>query len=255
MNIERGYRRKFPHCLGATDGKHIVIENPPHSGTEYFNYKKTFSIVLLALVDANYKFIFADIGCQGRISDGGVFNNSLLWQKICNNEVDFPTPNPLPGSDINVPYVFIGDGAFALSTHVMKPYPGEHNIGSPKRIFNQCLSRARVVVENTFGVISSVFRIFRRPIDLDPSVVSEITMTCILIHNYLRKNSSDRYSPPGTFDFIDRNGNLITPGSWRRNESEYNAIQHLPNIPRRSPTQAQQIREEFTSYFCRMRQN
>ncbi|XP_049886409.1 uncharacterized protein LOC126380871 [Pectinophora gossypiella] len=119
MNIEKGYRSKFPHCLGSIDGKHILIENPPHSGTEYFNYKKTFSIVLLALVDVNYKFIFADIGCQGRISDGGVFNNSLLWQKISRNEIDFPTPCPLPGSNIDVPYVFIGDGAFALICHCL----------------------------------------------------------------------------------------------------------------------------------------
>ncbi|CAH1954258.1 unnamed protein product [Acanthoscelides obtectus] len=251
MTIERGYRRKFPHCLGSIDGKHILIESPPHSGTEYFNYKKTFSIVLLALVDANYKFIFADIGCQGRISDGGVFNNSLLWQKISKTEIDFPSACPLPGSEINVPYVFIGDGAFALSMHVMKPYPGQHNVGSPKRIFNQCLSRARVVVENTFGVLTSIFRIYRRPIDLDPSTVSEITMTCVLIHNFLRKSSPERYTPPGTFDVIDSSGTLITPGSWRNHESEYSAIQNMSNVPRRSPLQAKQIREEFTSYFCR----
>ncbi|XP_045490097.1 uncharacterized protein LOC123690556 [Pieris rapae] len=77
--IERGFRSKFPHCVGSLDGKHIVIESPPHSVTEYYNNKKTFSIVLLALLDSNYKFIFVDIGSQGRISDGGVFNNSLLW--------------------------------------------------------------------------------------------------------------------------------------------------------------------------------
>jgi len=59
------------------DGKHIVLQAPVQSGTDYFNYKSHFSTVLFALVDANYNFIFADVGVQGRISDG-VFKHSQL---------------------------------------------------------------------------------------------------------------------------------------------------------------------------------
>jgi hypothetical protein len=94
--------------------------------------------------------MFADIGSQGRISDGGVLRNSLLWHNICSNTLNLPPPSPPPGTDKNRPYVFVADGAFALNTNIMKPFPGNQDVGTLKRSFNQQLSSARVVVENVF---------------------------------------------------------------------------------------------------------
>lgn len=223
------------------------------SGSEYYNYKKSFSIVLLALVDSNYNFIFADIGGQGRISDGGILRNSLLWQKICDNNMNFPPAEPLPGRTKDVPYVFVGDGAFALSTHLMKPYPGNHDNGSPKREFNRRLASTRVVVENVFGVLAAKFRVFKRPLQLQPNSVEVLTMTCVLLHNFLRRSSSSRqlYSPTGTFDSYNMNGELVQPGMWR-NEIDLNisAIRNISQIARRPALSPVEIRNEFTSYFA-----
>ena len=71
----------FSHSVGALDGKHVALQCPRNSVSEYFTYKNSFSIVLFSLVYANYNFMFVDAGCQGRISDRGVFTNTELYKK------------------------------------------------------------------------------------------------------------------------------------------------------------------------------
>lgn len=108
-------RQQFPHCLGVMDRKHIIIQWPFDSNSEHYNYKGTFSIVLLALVDSNYCFIYADVGCTRKS-----YNNLAL------------------------PYVFLAHDAFQLSTKLLKPNPGLHKKDSIQRIFYYRLSRTRI---------------------------------------------------------------------------------------------------------------
>jgi len=68
------------------------MQAPFNSGTEYFNYKGTFSVVLLAAVDAHYCFIFSSVRCQVRISNGSVFNNSILAKKMYDESLNLPSP-------------------------------------------------------------------------------------------------------------------------------------------------------------------
>lgn len=66
-------------------GRKVSCDCPPNTGSLYFNYKKTFSIVLLALVDAQYKFTVVDIGAFGKNSDGGILSYSNFGKALEKN--------------------------------------------------------------------------------------------------------------------------------------------------------------------------
>ena len=189
MAEEFEHKWNFPHCLGAIDGKHVNIKKPPGSGSFYFNYKKFFSIVLMAVVNANYEFLMVDVEVNGRVSDGGVISHTEFGYMLSNNTLQLPEPTKLHSSvQTNYPFVFIGDDAFAMTENLLKPYSeATGRLTLEQRIFNYRLSRARHVVENAFGILATRFGVFQRPMQLSPEKATTVTLACCHLHNFLRK--------------------------------------------------------------------
>uniref|UniRef100_A0A3P9LF24 DDE Tnp4 domain-containing protein n=1 Tax=Oryzias latipes TaxID=8090 RepID=A0A3P9LF24_ORYLA len=185
-------RWNFPNCLGAMDGKHICIQAPANSGSLYFNYKGTFSVVLLALVDADYRFLVVDVGSYGSNSDGGIFANSGLGKALRDGTLNVPPPSELPGAPElgKVNHVIVADEAFPLKTYLLRPYPGRR-LPTDKRIFNYRLSRARRISENVFGILSQRFRVFQRTLQVQSSVVDKVVKAACVLCNYLRPKGED----------------------------------------------------------------
>ena len=104
----------YPNRLGSLDGKRIYIQKPENSGSHFYNYKNRCSIVLLALVDANLKFLYIDVGTNRRVSDGGVFNKSSLKKAIDSNYLNMPVSGVLPSCTIQWIYVILADDVFLL---------------------------------------------------------------------------------------------------------------------------------------------
>uniref|UniRef100_A0A3Q2E6C0 DDE Tnp4 domain-containing protein n=1 Tax=Cyprinodon variegatus TaxID=28743 RepID=A0A3Q2E6C0_CYPVA len=107
QEIANGLREKwnFPNCLGALDGKHVVIEKPPRSG--------------------NYRFRVISVGNHGRSSDGGIYAGSTLGIGLQRSTLNMPPNEPLPGDEAanRMPYVIVADAAFSLKTYLMRLYP------------------------------------------------------------------------------------------------------------------------------------
>ncbi|XP_063875843.1 uncharacterized protein LOC135108618 [Scylla paramamosain] len=204
------FRWNFPHCLGAVDGKHVWITLPSESGSYYWNYKGYNSLVLMAVVNANYEFIMADIGTNGRLSDGGVIDNTEFSKRLKDEKLCIPHESVTATSNCVLPYVFMGDEAFALRTDSLKPY-SQKDLHSEKRVFNYRLSRARRVAENAFGIMASRFKIFHTCINLKLTSIDKVVMACVVLHNYLQKACPSDYSPEDCFHREDRINYMKAP--------------------------------------------
>ena len=103
----------FPNCLASINGKHISIQCPIIGGALYFDYKEFHSTVLLALIDAEYKFLAIDVDSYGKISDGNIFSKSVIGTKLETGTLNVPPNMPYVENAVPVPYVIVGDGMFS----------------------------------------------------------------------------------------------------------------------------------------------
>ncbi|CAF1437218.1 unnamed protein product [Adineta steineri] len=72
----------YSMCIGALDGAHLSIKPPIGYETDYYNYKKYQSIIMLATVNSDSLFTYVNIGAPGKCNDSSVYNRSILSQVI-----------------------------------------------------------------------------------------------------------------------------------------------------------------------------
>ncbi|XP_044133682.1 protein ALP1-like [Bufo gargarizans] len=216
----------FPNCVGAIDGKHIRVLKPMRSGSQFFNYKKYFSFVLFAVCDANYSFRYIDVGSYGSSSDSAVFGHSEFGQLLSSNGLDLPGNTTLPGTSYpSMPFVFVGDEAFGLGEHLMRPY-SSRNLCIKRRVFNYRLTRARRVVECAFGILANKWRVLHSPINLKLETAISVVKAACALHNFVRERDG--------FNFDD---------------SLSHSMESQNRRGVRGTTHAAAIRDHFAAYF------
>ncbi|KAK2553526.1 hypothetical protein P5673_025011 [Acropora cervicornis] len=159
-------RWQFPNCIGAIDGKHIAMKPP--------------------------------------VNDGGVWNKCGLAKALEEGTVNLPLPCCLPGGNEQMPYVLVGDDAFALKPYLMKPY-AQQGLDAEKRVYNYMHNRARRILENLFGILANRWSFMRNL--LHPDVIEVLVSAALVLHNFLRE--SDAYCPIGLLDTESLTGEVL----------------------------------------------
>ena len=174
---------QFPCCFGAVDGCHLPIKCPKggaESAKEHHNFKNFYSIVLMAIVDAKYRFMWASSGFPGNSHDAIIFQSTQLFQNIGENN-DLRSMSKREGTT-NIYPLIVGDSAFPFSTWLMKPY--SNAILTPEqRYFNYRLSRARMVTEGAYGQLKGRWRVLLRKCECSVDTVKIMSLACVVLHN------------------------------------------------------------------------
>lgn len=209
----------------------------------------------MAICDANYIIRFVDIGAYGRRSDGGIFKDSAMRKAFDNGHMNVPQPTAISGSPV-LPYCLVGDEAFPLKPYLLRPYPGR-GLTPEQGMFNYRLNRARRLIENTFGILASQWRTYRKPIVASPKNAVRIIQATVCVHNWLRKSDIDanEYVP---IDMVNsdnpRNPSGFEAGSWRCIMENGCALKEITSSSsscssNMSARQCINIRNEFCRYF------
>ncbi|KAJ8942460.1 hypothetical protein NQ318_002674 [Aromia moschata] len=73
----------------------------------------------------------------------------------------------------------------------------EHTANREKLPYVFCrflsFSRAHRIIENVFGILAALFRIFQAPVNLQIHNIETIVMNCCVLYNFLRRNCGESY--------------------------------------------------------------
>lgn len=176
---------------------------------------------------------------------------SPFGEAVMTDKVPVPPCKPLsPFSNSMFPHFFVGDAAFPLRQNLMRPYPGS-NPERKKRIFNYRLSRARRVIENSFGILAARWRILLTTIESSPENCETIVLACIALHNFIMMNDQQRWYCPNNYPDRELQDGTVQEGEWRSDvrSTGDRPLRSMTTFARRSSEYAMDLRDRLADYF------
>ncbi|XP_077301295.1 uncharacterized protein LOC143921779 [Arctopsyche grandis] len=181
----------FPNCCGVLAAKHI--KGPQNS----YQTNNSRNVLLLAIVDAKYNFLFIDINKNEGIDDISLFTKSNI-NKILLKRDEFNLP---------MDYFFAADKMFPLRNNIMKPYCEDQSLDHGQNLFNSRLSQVQLAADNAFGLLTARFKLLSKPINLHLNRVEIVVKAACALHNWINQTFE------GAAPYIDED--MINAEMWQ----------------------------------------
>lgn len=189
VSIDFEQRWGLPQCVGAVDGTHIPILAPQEYHAEYCNNQGWYSIILQAVVDSRGLFWHVFAGQPGSLCETSVLCLSSLWDIAEGRKQLSQLHRPISGQDFGL-YI-IGDGAYPLTSWLMKPYPEDGHLTPHQEMYNCRISEARSVVEMAFNRLKGRWKCLQKRNDCSLERVKSMVHTCCVLHNLCEIRGED----------------------------------------------------------------
>ncbi|KAG9278155.1 putative nuclease HARBI1 [Astyanax mexicanus] len=166
----------FHHVVGSIDGSHIRIKPPGEFKEDYFNRKLFYSIQLQAICDHSGRFLNVFSGVPGSVHDARVLKLSSVYVQQL-----YPPPG----------WCILGDGGYpCLSSPICLMTPFREPVQNPVQArYNRHLSKARSVVERSFGMMKTRWRsIFFKALEVKFTFAPVVVSCCAFLHNLCLSN-------------------------------------------------------------------
>jgi len=172
---------QFPSCLGAACARHIELRKASKADSDYLNERRRPSVLLSAVVNANYEFIVVETCPSGHLSVNNP-PNKILERKLQSSKL------PCQPNSNQLPYVFVADECFKLQENFMVPYRAVSDKGDEaSKLFNRQLVKANQRAAKTLAMMAWRFGVLQTPVNLDAKKVQTIVKACCYLHNFFKR--------------------------------------------------------------------
>lgn len=168
--------KNFPGVCGMIDGTHIPIRKPSVRGTDYYNRKDYYSVILQGVVVEDMRFTNVYAGFPGKVHDARVFRHSPLFnmgQNFCGNGH------------------LLGDSAYPNIGWLLTPFRDNGNLTENQRRYNVTHSSIRSTVERAFGLLKGRFTRLQYIDQRNLFTIVYTIITACVLHNICIINSDD----------------------------------------------------------------